>query len=114
MKILNRFLYESQKKSFKRRVESGMEFDTHEMEQNILLKTKKTKIPSDKIIFYYVKLIIGEILQKRKTKFSAYLTDKQFEHVKTMSKEFGKSQYYQTALKVPSFLSLQILISIVP
>ena len=48
MKILNRFLYESQKKSFKRRVESGMEFDTHEMEQNILLKTKKTKIPSTK------------------------------------------------------------------
>ena len=45
-KVLNRFLYESQKKSFKRRVESGMEFDSREIEQNVLLKTKKTKIPS--------------------------------------------------------------------
>jgi len=45
-KILNRFLYESQKKSFKRRIESGMEFESGEVEQNVLLKTKKTKIPS--------------------------------------------------------------------
>ena len=86
-KILNRFLYESQKKSFKRRIESGMEFESGEIEQNVLLKTKKTKIPND-------------TLQKRKAKYSNYLTEKQFEHVKTMSKELGKFAYYNTSLRV--------------
>jgi hypothetical protein len=45
-KVLNRYLFESQKKNFKKKVESGLEFEVREAEHNVLLKTVKSKIPS--------------------------------------------------------------------
>jgi len=41
------------------------------------------------------------MLQKKKAKYSALLTEKQFENVRIMSKELGKQQYYSVTLQVP-------------
>jgi len=45
------------------------------------------------------------MLQKKKAKYSALLTEKQFENVRIMSKELGKQQYYTTTLQVKTSLN---------
>ena len=89
---MNRYLFESRKKSFKKIIKSTNIFrNIEENSQNLIKSSKKAKNSND------------NFLQKEKKKISKLLTEKYLENLKYISKLEGKDLLIEMILKVKMF-----------